>query len=187
MRWVSASHQVEIGARDLTRRRAGQLVHQHNFGAQRPHHARSLLRVPARHHGHEVIALDRADNGEPRARIAAGELHHGLSRTQLAAGLRIFDHPQGHAVLLRESGMQVVELDQQPPGQPSRQTCKLDDRRIADRAQHGVKRPVRPRAAHRKSPALGASELIRLPGRSHAVLRRDLGHRIEHACRKRDA
>ena len=37
--------------------------------------------------------------------------------------------------------MQVVELDQQPPRQPSCQTCKLDDRRIADRAQHGVRVP----------------------------------------------
>ncbi len=127
---------LQIPAGDLPRLGVRQLINEDDLRPERGHHARPLDGVAPGHDGHERISLDAADNRQPRSRVPAGQLDHGLSRTEASIGFGIFDHLQGDAVLLREAGIEVVELGQNPAIQPFRQAGQFNQRRVADRLQN---------------------------------------------------
>ena len=71
-----------IAAGDLTGFRLRQLVDQHDLSAQSAHHSGALGGVALRHHRDKRMALNRADDRQPRAGVAAGQLDDRLSGPQ---------------------------------------------------------------------------------------------------------
>ena len=59
------------------------------------------------------MAEDAADDGQAGAHVAGRELDHGLA-DELARGAGVLDDAAGGAVLLREAGVEVVELGEEP-------------------------------------------------------------------------
>ena len=145
-------HERQVAAGDLAGDGAGQLVHQHDLRAQRPHHPRPLDRVAPRHHRDERVALHAADDRQPRAGVAAGQLHDRLARRQQAVRLRVRDDLAGDAVFLGKAGVEVLQLGEDAAIEPAREAGQLDQRRLADGLDDGRKQVCR--AASSKVPRL---------------------------------
>lgn len=113
------------------------LVHEHDLGAEGGHHLRPFRRVALRHHGHEVVALDRADDGEAGSGVAAGQLDHCLAWREVARLLSVLDHLAGDPVLLGRAWVEVVELDQDAPldGFAGQKAGQLHQRGLPDGLQ----------------------------------------------------
>ena len=124
---------LQIFARDLPGLGAGHLIHQDDLGPQGPHHARPLRGIPLRHDGDEGIALDPAHDRQAGAGVPAGQLHHGLPRSEQAVRLRVLDDLAGDPVLLGEPRVEMIQLGQDGAVQVSGEPGQPDERRIADR------------------------------------------------------
>jgi hypothetical protein len=141
-------HLFEIAARNLARRRTGQLIDQDDLGTQRPHHPRALRRIALRHHRDKRVSLHPADQRQTGSGVATGQFHHGLARLKTAVGLRVFDDLAGDAVLLGEPRIQVLQLRQHPAARRSRDAGELHQGCLADGFDSGRQQSRAAEARH---------------------------------------
>jgi nicotinamide-nucleotide amidase len=161
-------HPRQVVAGDVASRRPGRLVDEHHLGTEGLHHGGALVGVAARHDGDEGVAGDGAHDGEAGSRVAAGELHHRLARPEPAVAGGVLDHAPGDAVLLRPTGVQVVELGQDAT-RAGMQPPQLDQRGGADRVQHRIE-------DGRHQPSMGTGPTL------PAMFEPDLTDRAERAA-----
>jgi hypothetical protein len=90
----------------------------------------------------EGIALHGADNRQPRARVAARQLHDRLTGAQLPGRLGVLDHLPGDPILLREAGIEVIELGQDAAVKVASDSREGDERGLPDRLDGGVENPI---------------------------------------------
>jgi len=128
----------QVLARDLPRLGVGGLGNKDHLGAKRPHHESAFFAVSARHDGNEAPPLRGAYDRGPCARIAAGELDHGLVGLQRAASDRIGDDLAGDTILFRPAGIEVIQLGQNSPGKAGRYVVQRNQGRSADGLDSGL-------------------------------------------------
>src|SRR5262249_26660471 len=104
--------ELEILARNLSRRTARCLVHQDNLRAQCTHHLGPLGGVPARHHRDKWIAFDCTNDGKSGTHVAAGQLDDSLPGAKGSRPLGFLDDPKGNPIFLGKARIQIVELQQ---------------------------------------------------------------------------
>ena len=126
-------HEGQVVPGHLPGRESAGLGHQDDLGAQGPHHARSLAAVALRHHGHERMPAHGAHDRQARPRVAARELNDRLTRSELAGRRCFVDDLPRDAILLREAGVEVLELRDDPTRQAPRHPGEIDDGRVSDR------------------------------------------------------
>ncbi len=110
-------------------------------GGRADHHARTgrpqRLHLLQRHLvGHDedaAVAAQGRHQGQSHARVAAGRLDDGATRPEQAAPLCIGDDVDGHPVLHRPAGVQVLALDVDVGGHVTGHLLQLDDGRVPDR------------------------------------------------------
>ena len=105
-------HEFKVSTGYSSSRAAGRLIHQHDLSTERTHHVRTLGGVAARHDSYEGIALYGADDGKTRAHVATRQLDHGLAGAKCSRSLGCLDDPERRPVLLREPGIQIIELEE---------------------------------------------------------------------------
>ena len=134
--------QRQVLARDLPRHRARHLVHQDHLGTEGAHHPGALHRVARRHHRHEGIPLDPADDGQAGPGVAAGELDHRLPGPESPVCLGILDDLPRDPVFLRKAGIEIFQLGENPAVQRPAEPPKFHQRRLPDRFDDGAQNVV---------------------------------------------
>jgi hypothetical protein len=131
----------KIVAGDVAVLRSFLLIHEDDLGTESSHHLRAFFRIAGAHHRDERVTGHRADDREAGAGVPARELHDGLAGHESAARLGVADHAQRDAVLLRPTGVQVLELREDPTVEVTGDPRQLDEWRPPDRIEH--RRPDR--------------------------------------------
>ena len=78
-----------------------------------------------------AVALDRREHRERDARVARGRLDDRAAGTEQSPPLRVRDHRAGDAVLHAPTGVEPLELGEDPR-RPAGETRELDERRRSD-------------------------------------------------------
>jgi hypothetical protein len=107
--------------------------------AERPHREDLLFGEGVGRDDPKRVALQRADEGERRARAAAGVLDDGLAGAQPARALGAFDHRQRHAVLVGARGVRALELDHDLGHSRADEFAEPRDGRMADRRKDAAR------------------------------------------------
>ncbi len=131
---------------------------QHDLRSVMLQEASSLGRGVVGHGDDQPVALDRRDQRQADAGVAAGRFDDGVSRLQRAALFGRLDHRQSDAVLDAAGGVEGLELDQHLGVLVSRQSSQSHHRRRADELEHII--------GDRRSIAAGACGHQRLSKRS---------------------
>ncbi len=127
-------HRV-VGVRAVRRYGGGA---DHHVRAVRPQDGDLLGAHLVRHDEHAPVALAGSDDRQADAGVAAGRLHHGTARAQLAAGLRRFHHGQRDPVLHGATGIEVLHLGHHCRRQAGRHRAQSDQRGVAHQVDQRV-------------------------------------------------
>ena len=83
-----------------------------------------------------------ADDRQPGAGVAAGELDHRLPGPQSPLRLGVLDDLPRDPVFLRKAGIQVFQLGENPAVKLPAEPPQLDQRRLPDRVDGGAQNTV---------------------------------------------
>src|SRR6185437_5279363 len=103
-------YKFEIATGYLAMTRARQLIHEHDFSAQRTHHTGPLRRVPSRHHCDEWVAFHCTDNRQTSSRISTCHFDNRLVRLETAVRFSILDDLMGHTILFRSTLIEIFKF-----------------------------------------------------------------------------
>src|SRR6185437_11606469 len=135
-----STDKFQIAARYLSWDRARQLIDQDHLCSESTHHPRTLFGIAPGHHGNERVTPYTANDGQPRSHISRCKFEHGLPRAQRALLLCRFDDAASGAILLRESGIKIIELCQDRTFYTvgSRKAIQPNQRRVPDSFNGGL-------------------------------------------------
>ena len=122
---------------------------QQDIGPPGPEDLLALDAGGFRHGQQQAIALDRAHQRQPDARVAAGGLDHGFLRGQLPAAFARFDHEEGGPILDRSPGVHVLQFGEHAHRRIGVEVADLHQGRMADFIDEGMGHdlPFRPSAS----------------------------------------
>ena len=84
----------------------------HYLGAHGAQNVLLFLALLVAHHEDGAVAFGHGGQGQAHARVAAGALDDGAAGLQLARLLGVVNHADGHAVLHRVAGVEILDFGQ---------------------------------------------------------------------------
>src|SRR6185312_6969829 len=130
-------YELEIASRYLAMTRARQLVHEHDFSAQRTHHTGPLRRVPSGHHCDEWVAFHRTDDRQTSSRISTCHFDNRLVWLETAVRFSILDDLKGHTILFRSTRIEIFKFDEKTAAKAVSQSAKFDERCRSNSIKNG--------------------------------------------------